>query len=281
MTSSDENGLKILRGCFEGGTELYEYTYTCSADKRQTSFASYRYSHWNKCQKLINVNCLNLLVAKATPNPFKLRGCGMPTWDAYSSGHLVPSLWDLRMFYLLRPILFRTCRYFTGLCSSNIPRYFLDFAFILKSSHCFTTVLSVHITSARTAVKDHVIKNSETAFRNNNVNYFLVHKNSSEVIEKLRLRNFQGSQVSSLEFSTLYTWLPQDLIKAKVLSLVNWWFNRESKTYRCTYFRQSRLFLATRSMTRINVGLTLSYVKLSLSSWKTYMCNLKAWFIHK
>ena len=55
-------------------------------------------------------------------------GCGMPTGDAYSSGHLVPSLWDLHMFYLLRPILFRTCRYFTGLCSSNIPRYFLDFA---------------------------------------------------------------------------------------------------------------------------------------------------------
>ena len=55
-------------------------------------------------------------------------GCGMPTGDAYSSRHLVPSLWDLHMFYLLRPILFRTCRYFTGLCSSNIPRYFLDFA---------------------------------------------------------------------------------------------------------------------------------------------------------
>ena len=52
-------------------------------------------------------------------------GCGMPAGDADSSGHLVPSLWDLHMFYLLRPILFRTCRYFTGLCSSNIPRYFL------------------------------------------------------------------------------------------------------------------------------------------------------------
>ena len=51
----------------------------------------------------------------------------MPRGDAYSSGHLVPSLWDLHMFYLLRPILFRPCRYFTGLCSSNIPRYFLDF----------------------------------------------------------------------------------------------------------------------------------------------------------
>ena len=40
----------------------------------------------------------------------------------------VPSLWDLHMFYLLRPILFWTYRYVTGLCSSNIPRYFLDFA---------------------------------------------------------------------------------------------------------------------------------------------------------
>ena len=50
----------------------------------------------------------------------------MPTGDAYSSGHLVPFLLDLYMFYLLRPILFRTCRYFSGLCSSNIPRYFLD-----------------------------------------------------------------------------------------------------------------------------------------------------------
>ena len=37
-------------------------------------------------------------------------------------------LWDLHMFYLLRPVLFRARRYFTGLCSSNIPQYFLDFA---------------------------------------------------------------------------------------------------------------------------------------------------------
>ena len=42
--------------------------------------------------------------------------------------HLVPSFWDLHIFYLLKPILFRTCRYFTGLCSSNIPRYSLDIA---------------------------------------------------------------------------------------------------------------------------------------------------------
>ena len=33
-------------------------------------------------------------------------GCGMPTGDAYSSGYLVPSIWGLHMFYLMRSILF-------------------------------------------------------------------------------------------------------------------------------------------------------------------------------
>ena len=106
--------------------------------------------------------------------------------------------------------------------------------FISNSSHCSTTILSKHITSALTAVKDHAIKYSETAFSNSNVNYFWSIKNSSKVIEKLRLRNFQGSQVSSFDFSTLYTSLPHDLISEKVLSLVIWCFNRESKTYLCT-----------------------------------------------
>ena len=82
-----------------------------------------------------------------------------------------------------------------------------------------------------------------------------------------------------LSTSTLYTSLQHDLIKAKVVSLVNWCFNRESKTYLCTSYKAG--ILETRSMTRVNVGLALSYVKLLLSSWKTYMCNLKAWFINK
>ena len=55
--------------------------------------------------------------------------------------------------------------------------------------------------------------------------------------KKLRLHNFQGSQVSSFDFSTFYTSLPHDLIKAKVLSLVYWCFNRESKSYLCTSLR--------------------------------------------
>ena len=40
-------------------------------------------------------------------------------------------------------------------------------------------------------------------------------------------------------------------------------------------------FSATRNMTRIDVGLAWIYVKLLLSSWKTYMCNLMTWYINK
>ena len=94
--------------------------------------------------------------------------------------------------------------------------------FISNSSHCSSAILLKYNASALTAIKDHVIKYSETAFNISNVNYFWSIKNSNEVIEKLRLRNFQGSEVSSFDFYTLYTSLPHDLIKAKVLSLVNW-----------------------------------------------------------
>ena len=146
--------------------------------------------------------------------------------------------------------------------------------FISNSSHCSTTILSKHITSALTAVKDHAIKYNETAFRNSNVNYFWSIKNSSEVIEKLRLRNFQDSQLSSFHFSTLYTSLPHDLIKEKVLSLVKVCFNRESKTNLCTSDKAE--FFLHQDMTRINVGLALRLVKFLLSSWKIYMCNFVA-----
>ena len=109
----------------------------------------------------------------------------------------------------------------TFYCLPKLNKNTYQSRFISNSSHCSTTILSKHITSALTAVKDHAIKNSETALSNSIVNYFWIIKNSSEVIEKLRLRNFQGSQVSSFDFSTLYTSLLHDLIKTKVLSLYN------------------------------------------------------------
>ena len=42
----------------------------------------------------------------------------------------------------------------------------------------------------------------------------------------------------------------------------------------CSVLHLRQDSLATRIMTRIDVGLARSYVKFLLSSWKTYMCNL-------
>ena len=152
--------------------------------------------------------------------------------------------------------------------------------FISNSSHCSTTILSMHITSALTAVKDHVIKYSETAFSNSNVNYFWSIKNSSEVIEKLRLRNFRGSQVSSFDFSLLYTPHCHMILSKQKCCLLSTGVSTESQK-RTSVLQLRQVFFATRNMTRINVGLTRSYVKLLISSWKTYMCNLMAWYISK
>ena len=44
---------------------------------------------------------------------------------------------SILQMYLLRPILFPNLSLFSGLCSSNIPRYFLDFALCIPSSICY------------------------------------------------------------------------------------------------------------------------------------------------
>ena len=105
--------------------------------------------------------------------------------------------------------------------------------FMSNSGHCSTAILSGHIASALTAVRGRVVKYSETAFGDGNVNYFWSIGGSSGVVEGLRLRGFRGSQVSSFDFSALYTSLPHGLVGAEVLSLVNWCFNRGSRACLC------------------------------------------------
>ena len=44
----------------------------------------------------------------------------------------------------------------------------------------------------------------------------------------------KGTAVQFSGFSTLHTSLSHDLIKAKVLSIVRWYLNRDKKTYLCS-----------------------------------------------
>ena len=99
-------------------------------------------------------------------------------------------------------------------------------------------------------------------------------KNSSEVIEKLRLRNFQGSQVSLFQLFYFIHIIATSSYQSK--SVVSGQLGQNITSV--LHLRQD--FLPTRNMTRIDVGLARSYVKFLLSSWKTYMCNLMAWYIN-
>ena len=66
-------------------------------------------------------------------------------------------------------------------------------------------------------------------------------KNSNDVFNKFKSKNFQASKLSTYDFSTLYTTLPHHLIKDKRTDLINRTFIRETIQYfacneECAFF---------------------------------------------
>ena len=61
-------------------------------------------------------------------------------------------------------------------------------------------------------------------------NCFWSIKNSSDVLSKLKCRRFCVTSLSTYDFSTLYTTLPNNLIKEKIHDLIEWTFKRALKT---------------------------------------------------
>ena len=108
--------------------------------------------------------------------------------------------------------------------------------FIANSSSCTTTELSKLLTSCLTATKSQVIKYCETVYETSNKNWFWSIKNSGEVLNKLKCRVFRATSLSTYDFSTLYTTLPHNLIKEKLLDLIEWTFKRALKNYGSPYF---------------------------------------------
>ena len=66
-------------------------------------------------------------------------------------------------------------------------------------------------------------------------------KNSNDVLNKFKSKNFQASKLSTYDFSTLYTTLPYHLIKDKLIDLINRTFIRKNTQYlacneECAFF---------------------------------------------
>ena len=102
--------------------------------------------------------------------------------------------------------------------------------FIANSSSCITTELSKLLTSCLTAIKSHVIRYCETVCGTSGKNWFWSVKNSGGVLGELGCRGFLATSLSTYDFSTLYTTLPHNLIKEKLLDLIEWTFKRALKT---------------------------------------------------
>ena len=94
-----------------------------------------------------------------------------------------------------------------------------------------TTELSKLLTSCLTAIKKHVIKYCDKVFERSGRNLFWSIKNSNEVLNKLKSRQFRAFSLSNYDFSTLYTTLPHNLIKEKLNDLIEWTFHREDFLY--------------------------------------------------
>ena len=103
--------------------------------------------------------------------------------------------------------------------------------FIANSSSCTTTELSKLLTSCLTAVKKHVIKYCEKVYERSGKNLFWSIKNSGEILDKLKARDFNANSLSTYDFSTLYTNLPHNLIKDKLIDLIESTFQREGSPY--------------------------------------------------
>ena len=103
--------------------------------------------------------------------------------------------------------------------------------FIANSRSCTTTELSIILTSCPTMIKNHVMKYCETVFERNGKNLFWSVKNSTDIHNKLKSKGCLASSVSTYDFSTHYTTLPNNLIKEKLTELLEQTFNREGSLY--------------------------------------------------
>ena len=92
----------------------------------------------------------------------------------------------------------------------------------------------------------HVIKYCVKVYERSGKNLFWSIKNSGEILDKLKARDFNATSLSTYDFSTLYTTLPHNLIKDKLINLIERTFNRVGSSYlSCNdrnaffYFRKS------------------------------------------
>ena len=84
-------------------------------------------------------------------------------------------------------------------------------------------------------------------------------KYSGEVLNKLKSRGFRATSLSTYDISTLYTTLPHNLIKEKLINVIEWTFEREGSPYIAV--TKDRLSSLLETQNDINFGRVKTCVK--------------------
>ena len=113
------------------------------------------------------------------------------------------------------------------------------------------------LTSCLTAVKKHVIKYCEKVYERSSKNLFWSIRNSGEILDKLKARDFNATSLSTYDFSTLYTTLPHNLIKDKLIDLIERTFQGNSPYLACN---DRNAFLLQENLKNIMHGHVKMYV---------------------
>ena len=79
--------------------------------------------------------------------------------------------------------------------------------------------------------RKHVIKYCEKVYERSAKNLFWSIKNSCEILNKLKFRGFCASSLSTYDFSIIYTTMPHNLIKDKLVDLIDRTFQRERSLF--------------------------------------------------
>ena len=114
------------------------------------------------------------------------------------------------------------------------------------------------LTSCLTAVKRHVIKYCEKVYERSGKNLFWSFKNSGEILDKFKARDFNATSLSTYDFSTLYTTLTHNLIKDKLIDLIGRTFQREGSPYLAC--NDKNAFLLPKNLKSIMHGQVKMYV---------------------
>ena len=117
------------------------------------------------------------------------------------------------------------------------------------------------LTSCLTAVKKHVIKYCEKVYERSGKNLFWSIKNSGEILNKLKARDLNATSLSTYDFSTLNTTLPHNLIKDKLIDLIERTFEPfREKALLTLYVMTEMHFLLQKTLKNIMHGRVKMYV---------------------